>query len=68
MGGHIPVSLFKSVVFLYKVKIVPPDDQSPLHLQLLHHSCEDATSDGHVPREGAFLVYVISLYCLKNGW
>ena len=36
------------VVFLDVVKVIPPDDGGPVHLQLSHHTGEDTATDGHL--------------------
>ena len=36
------------VVFLDVVKVIPPDDGGPVHLQLGHHTGEDTATDGHL--------------------
>ena len=36
------------VVFLDIVKVIPPDDGGPVHLQLGHHTGEDTATDGHL--------------------
>ena len=41
-GKEVPV------VFLDVVKLIPPDDGGPVHLQLGHHTGEDTATDGHL--------------------
>lgn len=42
---HVTVSLFKSVVLSDVVKVVTPDDDSPLHLHFDNCTSENTTSD-----------------------
>ena len=39
------------VVFLDVVKVIPPDDGGPVHLQLGHHTGEDTATDGHLKQK-----------------
>merc|ERR1711971_471964 len=54
------VPLLKPVVFLDIVKVIPPDDSGPVHLQLGHHTSEDTPTDGHLSGEGTLFVNVVS--------
>ena len=45
------------VVFLDIVKVIPPDDGGPVHLQLGHHTSEDTPTDGHLKKEQVFNMY-----------
>ena len=68
MHRHVLVPLLEPVVLLDVVKVVPPDDAGPVHLQLGDDAGQDAAADGHVPGEGALLVNVLSLASLyKRG-
>lgn len=60
MHGHVAMPLLESVVLLDVVEVIPSDDNSPLHLQFLDHTGEDAATDGHVTGERAFLINVSS--------
>merc|ERR1719436_1522208 len=64
---HVLVSLLEPVVFLDIVKIIPPDDGGPVHLQLGHHTGEDTATDGHLSSEGALFVDVVSDASLSWG-
>jgi len=66
MNRHVSVSFLKSVIFPDVMKIIPPDDNSPLHLHFLHDTSEDATTDRHVAGERAFLVNVGTFDSLEN--
>jgi hypothetical protein len=48
-------------VFWNIVKVVPPDNESSLHLGADHPSSQDSSTDADVPREWAFLVNVVSI-------
>ena len=41
----------KPVVLLDVVQVIPPDDSSPVHLQLGHHTSEDTSTDRHLTRQ-----------------
>lgn len=58
MNRHISVSLLKPVVLRKVVEVVTTDHDGPLHLHLLHHSGEDASSDGDIASERTLLVNV----------
>merc|ERR1719464_142120 len=61
------VPLLKPVVFLDIVKVIPPDDGGPVHLQLSHHTGEDTPTDGHLSSEGTLFVNVVSDASLSWG-
>lgn len=67
MHGHVPVALLKPVVFPHIVKVVSPDSDGALHLQLLHHASQDAATDGHITSEGTLLVNIGPLNGLSGG-
>lgn len=48
------------------MQIVPSDHNCPLHLQFLYYSTQDASTDGDVSCEGAFLINVSSEHRLKG--
>ena len=48
------------------MQVIPTDDYSTLHLQLLNDSGENAPSDGDITGEGAFLVNISTLDRLKS--
>jgi hypothetical protein len=52
------------LVFLDKVKIVPADDDSPVHFSTVACSSNDATSNRHSASEWAFLINVSS--CVRQ--
>ena len=58
MHGHVLVAFLKAIVLSDVMKIVPADDNGPLHLHLGHDTGQDPTSDGDVASERAFLVNV----------
>ena len=58
---HVLVTLLKVIVLSDVMKIVPADDNGPLHLHLGHDTGQDPTSDGDVASEWAFLVNVGAL-------
>ena len=55
------------VVFLNIVKVIPPDDGGPVHLQLGDHTGEDTATDGHLASEGTLFVDVVSNASLSWG-
>lgn len=65
MNRHIPVAFLETVVFADVMKVVPADDDSPLHLHLLYESSENAASDRHVTSERTLLVNVSAFNRLK---
>lgn len=65
MYRHIFMSLFKSLVLLYKVKKVSANDNGSLHLHFGHHTSEDTATDAHVACEWTFLVDVSALCSLQ---
>jgi hypothetical protein len=62
VSRDIRVTLLKSVVLPYEVKVGPADDDGPLHLGGDHDTTENTTTNRHVSGEGTFLVDVGSLY------
>ena len=64
MNGHVLVSLFKSVVLLDVMQVIPPDDNGSAHLHLSDDTGEDTAADGHFADEGAFLVNVVAFTSL----
>jgi len=67
MGGDVSVSFLESLVFSDEVKIVPPDDDGSLHLQLPHHSAQNSPADLDEAGEGTLLVDVVSLLRLLGS-
>ena len=63
---HGLVPLLESVVLCDVVKIVPPDDDRPLHLHLGDDSGQDPAADVDVAGERAFLVDVVTVAGLKE--
>merc|ERR1712212_559357 len=61
------VPLLKPVVFLDIVKVIPPDDGGPVHLQLGHHTGEDTATDGPLSGEGTLFVNVVTHTSLSWG-
>jgi len=68
MNRHVAMSLFKTIVLLDVVKVITTDDNGPHHLHLLDNSSKNATTDGDITSEGAFLVNVGSFNCLTRGF
>nr|CAD7459969.1 unnamed protein product [Timema tahoe] len=66
VNRHISVSFLKSVVLPNIMQIVPSDDNSSLHLHLLHNSCQDTSTDRHVTRERTFFVYELGKLNLEG--
>jgi len=58
MDTHVAMPLLETVVFPYVMKVIPSDNNSPLHLEFLDNSGQDTTSDGYITGERAFLVDV----------
>jgi len=67
MDRHVAMSLLKTVVLLDVMEVITSDDNGPLHLHLLNDTGEDATTDGNVTSEWAFLVDVGSFDRLAGG-
>ncbi len=67
VGDDVGVSLLVPVVLLDVVEVVPSEDNGVSHLVGDDHSLDDLSSDGDVAREGALLVYVVSLDGLLWG-
>ena len=67
MGGNVPVPLLETLVFPDEMKIVSPDDDGALHLELTDDAAEDAAADLDEAGEGALLVDVVSLLCLLGS-
>ena len=63
MGGKVLMSLFKSVVLLDVMKIIPSDNNCSLHLHTLYGTSQDSPSNTDIASKGTFLVYV----CAING-
>lgn len=61
MHGDVLVALLVTAVLRDEMQVVATDHNRPLHLVLRDHAAEDATTDGDVGSEGAFLVDVRSL-------
>ena len=61
MDGDVSVSLLVTVVFGDVVEVIPPDDDSALHLVRDDNALEDLSPDGDVAGEGAFLIDVGAL-------
>jgi len=66
MDRHVAMSLLKTVVLLDVMEVITSDDNGPLHLHLLNDTGEDATTDGNVTSEWAFLVDVGSFDRLQR--
>lgn len=66
MDRHIPMPLFKTIVFTDVMKVVTPDDNGPLHLHLLNNTCQNAPSDRYIPSEWTLFVNVCSIYSLPR--
>lgn len=66
MNRYVLVSLFKSVVLLDIVQVVPPDDYGSLHLLAFHHTSQNAASDANIASERAFLVNICTFTSLRN--
>jgi len=60
MHRHVLVPLLEPVVLLDVVKVVAPDDDSPVHLHLGDDSGQDTSTDGDLSGEGALLVNIVS--------
>ena len=67
MHRHVLVALLEAIVLSVVVQVIPPDDDGPLHLELLHHAGKDAPANVNGTGEGAFLVDVSSLGRLKTN-
>ena len=67
MGGNVGVPLFKSLVLLHKVQVVPPHDDRPLHFGRFDAPTQNASSDRNESRERALAVNVVSLDGLPRG-
>merc|ERR1719427_279636 len=67
MGGNVPVPLLETLVFPDEMKIVSPDDDGALHLELADDAAEDAAADLDQAGEGALLVEVVALLRLHRG-
>jgi len=67
MGGDVLVPLFESLVFSDEMKVVSPDDDGALHLQLLNDAVEDSAADLDESGEGALLVDVFALLSFDGG-
>lgn len=52
------MSLFETVVLPNVMEIIPPDNNGALHLHFSHDAGKDATTDGHISGEGAFLINI----------
>ena len=63
VSSKILMPLFKSVVLLDVMKIVPSDNYCPLHLHTLYSASQDSTSNTDIASKRTFLVYV----CAING-
>lgn len=64
MHGNILVALLEPVVLLDVMQVVPPDDDSPVHLHLGDDTRKDTTTDRHLAGEGTLLVNVVALASL----
>lgn len=60
MNRHVLVSLLESMVFGNKVKVIPPNDDRPLHLHLHDNSLHDLASDPDVSSKRTLSIYVLS--------
>ena len=49
------------VVFLDIVKVIPPDDGGPVHLQLGDHTGEDTATDGNLQQKEMRIEITISI-------
>ena len=67
MGRQVSVPLLVPVVFGDVVKVVPPDDDGPVHFGGNDDALEDLASDGDVAGEGAFLIDVVAFDGLLGG-
>lgn len=68
MHAHVPVSLFESVVLPDIVKVIPPDDNGPLHFKLLYNTSQDTSTNGYIAGEWTLFVNVGALESLKNAF
>lgn len=56
------------MILLNKVKIIPPNNNSPIHLSTVASSSYNTTPDGNIAGEGALLVNIGSCFeRKKNG-
>ena len=67
MARNVLVPLLEPVVLSHVVKVVSPDDNGAVHLQLDDDSGENAASDGDISGEGALLVDVVTLTSLSKA-
>jgi len=56
--GNVRVTLFVTLVLLNEVQVIHAHNDGAVHLRGLDNAGQNATSDGHVPRERALLVDV----------
>jgi len=61
MGMNVLVTLLETTVLLNVMEVVPPHDDSALHLRRDDKSLQDLTANGDIASEGALLVDVRSL-------
>jgi len=67
MRRQIFVSLFVSIVLRDIVKVVSPDNESPLHLGADHPTSQDSSPDADISRERALLVNILTTDCFGGG-
>jgi len=67
MSGDVSVSFLESLVFPDEMKIVPPEDDGSLHLQLPHDSAQNSPADLYEAGEGTLLVDVVSILGLLGS-
>ena len=61
MGGDVGVALLKSLIFAYKMEILPPHDNGLLHFGRFDSTLQYAPSDGDQSRERTLAVNVVAL-------
>ena len=58
MSRNVGVPFLVPLVLLDKMEIIPPNNNSPVHLSTVTCSSQDTATDGNIASEGALLVNV----------
>jgi len=61
VGSDGVMALLEPVILLDVMQVITTDDDGPLHFSRDDNTLEDSAADGHIAREGALLVDVLTL-------
>ena len=66
MNGHVPMSLFKTIIFFNIVKIISTNYNGSLHFHLNYNSSQYSSSYSHITSKGTFFINISSFLSLSK--